>query len=263
MQHGCLPESGCYPISPWNGFAVLCVYAAVALALAGRALRREGRTRRARSELPALPAQSALRTQSALRALHAEWTKLRTLPSSWLLLAATVALTFAVGTAAMSSVSTRECASAAACHEDTVKLALTGVWLGQATVLVLGALSMGAEYGTGTVRTMLTSIPRRATVLASKAAVLATATGIAADTAILASLATAHWILSGNGFTPEAGYFLVSLTDTSALRAALGSFNPLPDPHSVSRTLCVPVVSRLFGRGVAVCVHRCGVRTSG
>ncbi|MCX4457030.1 hypothetical protein OG585_31130 [Streptomyces sp. NBC_01340] len=152
-----------------------------------------------------------------------------------------MALTFAVGTAAMSSVSTRECASAAACHEDTVKLALTGVWLGQATVLVLGALSMGAEYGTGTVRTMLTSIPRRATVLASKAAVLATATGIAADTAILASLATAHWILSGNGFTPEAGYFLVSLTDTSALRAALGSFNPLPDPHSVSRTLCVPL----------------------
>jgi len=31
---------------------------------------------------------------------------------------------------------------------------------------------------------------------------------------------------------------------------------------SVSRTLCVPVVSRLFGRGVAVCGHRPVVRTS-
>ncbi|MFD7050470.1 amidase domain-containing protein [Streptomyces mirabilis] len=33
--------------------------------------------------------------------------------------------------------------------------------------------------------------------------------------------------------------------------------------QSVSRTLCVPVVSRLFGRGVAVCGHRPVVRTSG
>ncbi|MCP3822840.1 hypothetical protein NLX86_33625 [Streptomyces sp. A3M-1-3] len=32
---------------------------------------------------------------------------------------------------------------------------------------------------------------------------------------------------------------------------------------SVSRTLCVPVVSRLFGRGVAVCGCHRGVRTSG
>jgi ABC-type glycerol-3-phosphate transport system permease component len=32
---------------------------------------------------------------------------------------------------------------------------------------------------------------------------------------------------------------------------------------SVSRTLCVPVVSRLFGRGVAVCGCRPVVRTSG
>jgi hypothetical protein len=40
-----------------------------------------------------------------------------------------------------------------------MKLALTGVWLGQATVLVLGALSMRAEYGTGTVGTTLTAIP--------------------------------------------------------------------------------------------------------
>jgi hypothetical protein len=32
---------------------------------------------------------------------------------------------------------------------------------------------------------------------------------------------------------------------------------------SVSGTLCVSVVSGLFGRGVAVCGRRCGVRTSG
>ncbi|MEU9289525.1 ABC transporter permease [Streptomyces sp. NPDC048275] len=172
-------------------------------------------------------------------ALHAEWTKLRTLPSSWLLLGATVVMTIAVSTAAVSSVSTRECVTAAACHEDTVKLALTGVWLGQATALILGALSMGAEYGTGTVRTTLTAIPRRTTVLASKAAVLAVSTGIAAAVAITVSLYAARWILPGNGFTPEEGYPLLSLTDTTTLRAALGS------------TLCLILIA-LLGLGLAV-----------
>ncbi|MFF8025402.1 ABC transporter permease subunit [Streptomyces sp. NPDC007896] len=40
VQHNCLPESGCYPMAPWNGFAVLCAYVAVALALAAWRLRR-------------------------------------------------------------------------------------------------------------------------------------------------------------------------------------------------------------------------------
>ncbi|MCX5187491.1 ABC transporter permease subunit [Streptomyces sp. NPDC059837] len=40
VQHNCLPEGGCYPMSPWNGFAVLCAYVAVALALAAWRLRR-------------------------------------------------------------------------------------------------------------------------------------------------------------------------------------------------------------------------------
>jgi ABC-type transport system involved in multi-copper enzyme maturation permease subunit len=34
VAHACLPEGGCYPLSPWSGLGVLGVYAAVALALA-------------------------------------------------------------------------------------------------------------------------------------------------------------------------------------------------------------------------------------
>ncbi|MEV7340178.1 ABC transporter permease subunit [Streptomyces sp. NPDC093544] len=40
VDHNCLPESGCYPLAPWNGFGVLCAYVAVALALAAWRLRR-------------------------------------------------------------------------------------------------------------------------------------------------------------------------------------------------------------------------------
>ncbi|MDQ0774278.1 ABC-type transport system involved in multi-copper enzyme maturation permease subunit [Streptomyces aurantiacus] len=160
---------------------------------------------------------------NALRPLHAEWTKLRTLPSSWWLLAATVVLTLTVGAAAVSSVADGVCASAAGCHEDTVKLSLTGVWLGQATVLVLGALSMGAEYGTGTIRTTLTAVPRRVPLLASKAAVLAAMTAGAGAVAVVGSLGLGRLILPGAVFTRESGYPLPSFTDGPTLRAAFGS----------------------------------------
>ncbi|WP_328844628.1 ABC transporter permease subunit [Streptomyces sp. NBC_00258] len=40
VDHHCLPETGCYPLTPWNGLAVLVAYVAVALALAVWRLRR-------------------------------------------------------------------------------------------------------------------------------------------------------------------------------------------------------------------------------
>ena len=36
----CEPYNGCYPLAPWDGFAVLCVWAALALAVATYLLRR-------------------------------------------------------------------------------------------------------------------------------------------------------------------------------------------------------------------------------
>ena len=146
-----------------------------------------------------------------MRSLHAEWTKLRTLPSTWWLLAATVALTVAMGAAAVSSLTTRVCPTPTACHEDTVKLALTGVQLSQAICLVLGALSIGAEYATGTIRTTLTAMPGRWRVLASKAAALSLLTAAAGTLAVLSSLALARLILPT---TP---------TNTATLRAVAGS----------------------------------------
>ena len=40
VQHNCLPEGGCYPLSPYNGLAVLAAYTAAALLLAAWTLRR-------------------------------------------------------------------------------------------------------------------------------------------------------------------------------------------------------------------------------
>jgi ABC-2 family transporter protein len=40
VMHACLPYNGCFPLAPWNGFAVACVWAVAALGLAGYVLRR-------------------------------------------------------------------------------------------------------------------------------------------------------------------------------------------------------------------------------
>ncbi|MBK3567440.1 ABC transporter permease, partial [Streptomyces sp. MBT62] len=40
VQHNCLPESGCYPLTPYNGLAVLVAYTVAALLLAAWTVRR-------------------------------------------------------------------------------------------------------------------------------------------------------------------------------------------------------------------------------
>ncbi|MFI1394318.1 ABC transporter permease [Streptomyces sp. NPDC020681] len=152
-------------------------------------------------------------------ALHAEWTKLRTLPSTWWLMLAAVALMVALGAMATGSVTTDQCPSPTECHEDTVKLSLTGVWLGQAVVAVLGVLAMSSEYGTGTIHATLTAIPGRVRVLASKSVIVTAAALATGAVAVLASLLVARLILPGNGFSAAP----LSLAEGPTLRAATGT----------------------------------------
>jgi ABC-2 type transport system permease protein len=157
------------------------------------------------------------------RALHAECTKLRTVPSTAWLLVATVAFTVAVSAASAASVHTSHCPSPTECSEDTTKLSLSGVWLGQVAVVVLAVLAMTSEYGTRMIQTTLAVNPRRGMVLLTKATVV-TATVLAAGTlGVLGSLTAGRTILPGNGFTPANGYPPLSLADEPTLRAAVGT----------------------------------------
>jgi ABC-2 type transport system permease protein len=99
-------------------------------------------------------------------ALRAEWTKLRTTPGpAWLLLI-TAIVTAALGTAISAGAS----CPPAGC--DVARLALSGVYLGQVPVAVLGVLAVSGEYSTGLIRTTLTAVPHRPAILAAKALVL-------------------------------------------------------------------------------------------
>jgi ABC-2 type transport system permease protein len=153
-------------------------------------------------------------------ALHAEWTKLRTAPGiPWLLLAAS-ALTVALSAAIAASL---KCSPARGCPPDTTKLSLSGVYLGQAVVAIVAVLTVSGEYSTGMIRTTLAAMPRRAEVLAAKAAVITGLVLVAGTVAVLGSLLAGRFILPGHGFTPAHGYPPLSLGDGPTLRAAAGS----------------------------------------
>jgi ABC-2 type transport system permease protein len=151
--------------------------------------------------------------------LHAEWTKLRTVAGPAWLLAALVTLTIAVSALAIAS---NTCPSGA-CPVDEAKLSLTGIQFGQAVVAVLAVLAISTEYSTGMIRITLAATPRRTTVLAAKASLLAGLVLAAGVLAVAGSLLAGRLILPGHGFTPAHGFALLSPGTPSVLRAAAGS----------------------------------------
>jgi ABC-2 type transport system permease protein len=155
---------------------------------------------------------------SLLESVHAEWTKLRTVPSTgWLL------LTLIVLTAGLGTLATAVVKCPATCSEDTTKLSLTGILLGQAAVAVLAVLVMSGEYTSGMIRITLTAMPRRLTTLAAKAIVLTGVVLVSGAVATAGSVVAGRYILPGNGFTGAYHSEILSLTAGSTLRAAGGS----------------------------------------
>jgi ABC-2 type transport system permease protein len=174
----------------------------------------EGRQRLRRG-----PGRWAGARRQAGQALHAEWTKLRTVASTgWLLLGAVV-LTVAVSAAADAAAT----CPAGGCQADPAKLSLTGVQAGQAIVAVIAVLAVSNEYNTGMIRVTLTAMPRRLMVLAAKASWLGGLVLAAAAVGMLASIACGRLILPGHGFTAAHGYLALSLGHGPVLRAACGS----------------------------------------
>jgi ABC-2 type transport system permease protein len=156
---------------------------------------------------------------SMREALHAEWTKLRTVPGTIWLLLAVIAATPVLGAVADAAA---RCPSEG-CQLDPAKTSLTGIYLSQAIVVILAVQAIGSEYSSGMIRVTFTAMPRRTAVLAAKA-VIPTGLMLAAGTiAVLGSVLAGRLILPGHGFTAAHGYPPLSLGDGPVLRAAAGS----------------------------------------
>ena len=151
--------------------------------------------------------------------LSAEWVKLRTVPGTKWLLAAVVVATAALS--AIADAATR--CPAGGCPVDLAKTSLTGIYLGQAMVVILAATVISGEYGTGMIRVTFTAMPRRTAVLAAKAAVIGGLVLAAGTIAVAGCVLAGQLILPGHGFTTAHGYEALSLGDGPVLRAAAGS----------------------------------------
>ena len=189
-------------------------------------------------------------------ALRAEWTKLRSVPSTPWLLAATITSTCAfsllVCTAVDTAGGTPGCAPGRpGCgDEDVVLNSLAGVYLGQLAVIALGALAATSEYATGTIRATVSAIPRRATVVLAKTAVLAAPVVAAGLAASVGSFLIGQPILHTNGFVPAHGYPLVSLADPAAARAIIGTALYLGATAILS--FAVGTICRRAGSAIAI-----------
>jgi len=90
-------------------------------------------------------------------------------------------------------------------------------------VVIVAVLAVSGEYGTGMIKATLAAMPRRTTVLAAKAAVVAAVTLAAGIPAVLGSVLAGRLILPGHGYTPAHGYPVLSLANGTVLRAAAGT----------------------------------------
>jgi len=154
------------------------------------------------------------------QALHAEWTKLRTVPTTiWLLLGAVVlsaAVSAGVAATAHVDVSGAE-------QQDLVRLSLTGIDLGQVVIVVLAIIVVTEEFGTGMIGVSLTAVPRRPFLFMAKFANLALLTLVAGSATVIGCLLAGRVILPGRGLDAAHGYAVISLSHGSTLRAAFGS----------------------------------------
>src|SRR5580658_2591361 len=199
------------------------VLPARAVGRAGGGVRVGGRRARA-GLLPAAPERRMSLTARVAppryllgQALHAEWTKFRTVAGPSWLLAGVVALTVAVAAAAAGAA---RCQSAA-CGIDPATVSFAGIYPGQALAAVAGVLAIGSEYSTGMIKLSLIAVPRRLTWLCAKAAVLAAPVLTASALAVAGTALAGRLILPGHGFTPAHGY--ASLTSATDARAAAGA----------------------------------------
>jgi hypothetical protein len=159
-----------------------------------------------------------------LRAIRAEWTKLRSVPSTTWTVIAIVGVTVGVTAflAAVGRTTANDVGKGGPGDDDVVVNALRGAWLGQVAMVVFGALAATSEFTTGTIRATFAAIPRRSVALTAKATVVGAAALLVGSAASVVSFLVAQPLLHEGGYTPPA-YPYVSLTDGFALRATIGT----------------------------------------
>jgi ABC-type transport system involved in multi-copper enzyme maturation permease subunit len=152
-------------------------------------------------------------------ALRSEFTKLRSVRSTYWTLLAMIVVSVGIGAAITGGVAANwsHMDPGDKATFDATQVSLFAFFqLGQLVIAVIGALAITSEYSTGMIRTSLTAQPRRAVVYAAKAIVFTAV-------ALVVSLATSFIaFFLGQALLSSTGAS-ATLSDPNVLRAIIGS----------------------------------------
>jgi ABC-2 type transport system permease protein len=146
--------------------------------------------------------------------LRAEWIKFWSVRSTFW----STAMLFVLGaglTTLVCALAAKDIASGAA-GEAPGSFVTWGMMFAQITAVVLGAMTVTSEYGTGMTRATLAATPHRGTVLAAKGVVLTSTLFVVGTVTAFAGYLAGNWFLDGAGVG-------VSLGDDGVLRSMFGS----------------------------------------
>jgi ABC-2 type transport system permease protein len=147
--------------------------------------------------------------------LRSEWTKLRSVRSTYW-----TALLAVLSTIAVCVIVCAQWVHDIHRHPgdnlDAVLTSLNGIYLAQVAVGALGVLVISSEYGTGMIRATFAAVPQRRTVLAAKALVLAGVTLVLAEVVCFVSFGIFQVLVRNKGVG-------ASLGDPGVLRAVSGA----------------------------------------
>lgn len=151
--------------------------------------------------------------------LRSEWTKFKTLRSTWWSLAVMIAVSLGVSITAASVITgqynTLDAETKRQFQNDTIGLLLQpGAEFGHLAISVLGVLLIASEFSTGMIRSTVLAAPRRTPVLMAKAAVLASVVFVLAEL-----IAWANFFI-GSAIVKK--HATVTLSTPGTLRAILG-----------------------------------------
>lgn len=171
-----------------------------------------------------VPITTAIDTGSAQPSLRvwtantrAEWTKLRSVRSTIWALLATVGLAIGfgalIGASQMSSWDNLDAVERM--RFDPTSFSLSGLFLAQLAVGVLGVLTMTSEYATGQIRATFGATPQRLTVLAAKTATFTAVVFVSGVVASFSAFFVGQAIFASK-------HLDASISDPGVLRAVLG-----------------------------------------
>jgi ABC-2 type transport system permease protein len=152
-------------------------------------------------------------------AVRSEWTKIRSVRSTYWTLAALVIVGIGLSAAICAATASNftHIGAGQQLGFDATKRSLTAfVELGQLVLMVLGALAITAEYSTGMIRTSLASQPRRGTVYLAKGIVFAVMAFVVSLVTSFIAFFVGQALLHSTGFS-------ATLSDPNVLRAIIGS----------------------------------------